>query len=74
LDLHELVVDPVVNKSRVTRMVTNTGEQIIHHRQPTTVLSSVCRLGSKVSGHPCRFWGAELRSPAGRHARRYGWP
>ena len=30
-DLRELVVDPVVNKSSATRMVTNSGEQIIHH-------------------------------------------
>ena len=33
LDLHELVVDPVVNRSGATRMVTNSGDRIIHHRQ-----------------------------------------
>ena len=33
LDLHELVVDPVVNRSGAMRMVTNSGDRIIHHRQ-----------------------------------------
>jgi hypothetical protein len=51
LALHELVVNLVVNKSEAMRMVTNSGEQIIHHRQTSRSVPSgrEVRLGVKGS-------------------------
>ena len=70
LDLDKLVVaDPVVNKSGATRMVANSGEQIIHHRQTSRSSSDPVEVRLRAKGSQVQIGAGAVGSGAEGHRR-----